>query len=46
MGAVRKGGKMREFEEEVEESVTVGAPLREVYDQWTQFESFPSFMGE
>jgi uncharacterized membrane protein len=35
---------MREFEEEVEESVTVGAPLRQVYDQWTQFESFPSFM--
>lgn len=28
----------------VEESIEVQAPLREVYDQWTQFEEFPRFM--
>ncbi|MFD3515689.1 SRPBCC family protein [Streptomyces sp. NPDC058657] len=28
----------------VEESVEVGVPVRTVYDQWTQFESFPQFM--
>jgi uncharacterized membrane protein len=27
-----------------EHTVTVDAPVREVYNQWTQFESFPSFM--
>ena len=27
-----------------EHEIIVDAPLREVYDQWTQFESFPSFM--
>jgi uncharacterized membrane protein len=27
-----------------EHVITVDAPIREVYDQWTQFESFPSFM--
>ena len=26
------------------ESIDIGAPLRVVYDQWTQFEQFPSFM--
>lgn len=35
---------MREFQEEVEESIMVSAPLRDVYNQWTQFESFPLFM--
>jgi uncharacterized membrane protein/uncharacterized membrane protein YuzA (DUF378 family) len=29
----------------VEGSVTVEAPVREVYDTWTQFEEFPSFMS-
>jgi uncharacterized membrane protein len=28
----------------VEESITVKAPLSEVYNQWTQFEDFPKFM--
>ncbi len=28
-----------------EHSVDVHAPLREVYNQWTQFELFPQFMG-
>ena len=28
----------------VEESVTVAAPVRVAYDQWTQFEEFPKFM--
>jgi uncharacterized membrane protein len=27
-----------------EHSISVDAPIREVYDQWTQFESFPAFM--
>jgi uncharacterized membrane protein len=27
-----------------EHVITVDVPLHEVYDQWTQFESFPSFM--
>jgi uncharacterized membrane protein YuzA (DUF378 family)/ribosome-associated toxin RatA of RatAB toxin-antitoxin module len=29
----------------VERSVTVEAPVREVYDTWTQFEQFPEFMS-
>ena len=28
----------------VRESIEVAAPLRSVYDQWTQFEEFPRFM--
>ncbi len=29
----------------VEKSIEVDAPVRIVYDQWTQFEDFPQFMG-
>jgi uncharacterized membrane protein len=28
----------------VEQSIEVDAPVRTVYDQWTQFEEFPEFM--
>ncbi|EYT81983.1 SRPBCC family protein [Streptomyces andamanensis] len=28
----------------VEESIEVNVPVRDVYDQWTQFEDFPQFM--
>lgn len=28
----------------IEKSIDVGVPVREAYDQWTQFESFPQFM--
>jgi uncharacterized membrane protein len=28
----------------VSESIEVHAPLTEVYNQWTQFEEFPTFM--
>jgi uncharacterized membrane protein len=30
---------------QVTESVDVTVPVRTAYDQWTQFEEFPSFMG-
>lgn len=30
---------------EVEASTEVGVPVRTAYDQWTQFEEFPRFMG-
>jgi uncharacterized protein YndB with AHSA1/START domain len=28
----------------IEHSIDISVPVREVYDQWTQFESFPEFM--
>ncbi|MFF2774369.1 SRPBCC family protein [Streptomyces sp. NPDC058052] len=31
--------------EMVHDTIEVEAPLREVYDQWTQFEEFPRFMS-
>jgi len=30
---------------QVQETVDVDVPVRTAYDQWTQFESFPEFMG-
>ena len=30
--------------ETIEKSIEIGAPLRVVYNQWTQFEDFPKFM--
>jgi uncharacterized membrane protein len=29
----------------VSESIEVDCPVSEVYNQWTQFEEFPQFMG-
>ncbi|MBA3308079.1 MAG: cyclase, partial [Chloroflexi bacterium] len=29
----------------VTESIDVNVPVRTAYDQWTQFEEFPKFMG-
>ncbi|GGX89394.1 SRPBCC family protein [Streptomyces minutiscleroticus] len=29
----------------VEESIEVGVPVHTAYNQWTQFETFPEFMG-
>ena len=29
----------------IERSIEVSVPVRTAYDQWTQFEEFPSFMG-
>ncbi|MBV9492553.1 MAG: SRPBCC family protein [Verrucomicrobia bacterium] len=30
--------------ETIEKSIEVNAPIRQVYNQWTQFEEFPNFM--
>jgi sporulation protein YlmC with PRC-barrel domain len=30
----------------LQEAIDVGVPVREVYDQWTQFEAFPQFMED
>ncbi len=30
---------------EVQESIEVAVPVRTAYNQWTQFETFPEFMG-
>jgi len=30
----------------IEQSIEVDVPVREAYDQWTQFESFPEFMKD
>jgi len=30
----------------IEQSIEVAVPVREAYDQWTQFESFPEFMKD
>lgn len=30
----------------IEESIVINAPLRRVYNQWTQFEEFPKFMED
>ncbi|MER7132244.1 SRPBCC family protein [Streptosporangium saharense] len=39
-----KGGKSKKLKlTNIVETLDVGAPLRLVYDQWTQFEDFPSF---
>ncbi|GAA2449372.1 SRPBCC family protein [Streptomyces sp. NPDC051041] len=30
---------------QIEESIEVGVPVHTAYNQWTQFETFPEFMG-
>jgi uncharacterized membrane protein len=32
--------------ETIEESIEVNVPIRTAYNQWTQFEEFPRFMGD
>ena len=40
-----KGGKAQEAEvTNIEETLDVGVPVRVAYNQWTQYEDFPSFM--
>jgi uncharacterized membrane protein len=34
----------REFMPKIEDSIEVQVPVREAYNQWTQFEEFPQFM--
>ncbi|WP_432927106.1 SRPBCC family protein [Microbispora sp. CA-135349] len=41
-GKGRKGKKLKVTN--IVESLDIGAPLRLVYNQWTQFEDFPTFM--
>ncbi|MBX6385995.1 MAG: SRPBCC family protein [Microbispora sp.] len=41
-GKGRQGKKLKVTN--IVESIDIGAPLRLVYNQWTQFEDFPSFM--
>jgi hypothetical protein len=41
-GKGRKGKKQKVVN--IVESIDIGAPRRIVYDQWTRFEDFPSFM--
>ncbi|MEU7939398.1 SRPBCC family protein [Microbispora bryophytorum] len=44
-GGGGKGGKGKKLKvTNIVESLDIGAPLRLVYNQWTQFEDFPSFM--
>ncbi|MEU0567003.1 SRPBCC family protein [Nonomuraea sp. NPDC005983] len=38
----KKGGKLKVTN--IVESIDVGAPIRVVYNQWTQFQDFPGFM--
>lgn len=42
-GGLSKGGKKLRLTNIVE-SIDIGAPVRVVYNQWTQFQDFPSFM--
>jgi uncharacterized membrane protein len=45
LGKVRSGGKGKKFKViNIVETLDVGVPLRLAYNQWTQFEDFPSFM--
>jgi uncharacterized membrane protein len=37
-------GSHRDSPVDIQESIEVEVPLRTAYDQWTQFEEFPSFM--
>ena len=44
-GSDGKGGQGRNLKvTNIEESIDIGVPVRVAYNQWTQFEEFPSFM--
>jgi uncharacterized membrane protein len=43
-GRHQLAGKNGDTTEMIEESIEVNAPVRTVYNQWTQFEEFPHFM--
>src|SRR4028118_114876 len=46
MSATRRDGeKGASVPTKVEKSVVVDVPVETVYNQWTQFEEFPHFMG-
>jgi uncharacterized membrane protein len=38
-------GGSEEHEHQSDKSIIVDAPVNAVYNQWTQFEEFPQFMG-
>jgi uncharacterized membrane protein len=44
-GSTRRYGPEEEDMQTVEETIEVAVPVREAYEQWSQFESLPQFMS-